>query len=147
MWVVILSNDLVSSQSVLCCDICAFIFLLACTYFGFITAVTHYSTVSHSSDNVTICGNLRNCCIITKRPNYQAESIGFGNAFLECIPVTFDSQFLRNLIYLLSSLVIVKTTSVSSNRPQWTNWPKARYSLYWTTKQEIFSFFTLVEES
>jgi len=70
MWLVILSNDLVSFQSVLCCGIWALIFLLACTYFGFITAVTHYSTVSHSSENVTISGNFRNCCIITKRPNY-----------------------------------------------------------------------------
>lgn len=70
MWVVIPSNDLVSSQSVLSCDNLAFIFVLACTYFGFITAVTHYSMVSHSSDNVNISRNLRSCCIITKRPNY-----------------------------------------------------------------------------
>jgi len=145
MSVVIVSNDLESSQNVLCCDICASIFLLALNYFRFFTAVTHYSTVSHSSDNVTISGNFTNCCVITNTPNYQSNP-----SILE-IHLSSASQSLLSASsceiwsYLLSSLVIVKT-SLSSNRSQRTNWPNARYSLEWTTKQEIFSFSTLEEK-
>ena len=107
MSVGILSNDLESSQDALCCEICEFIFLLACTYFRFITAVTHYRTVSHSSDNVTISGNFTNCCVITNTPNYQVESIGFLNTFVECIPFTCHPVPGKyDLIYLvLSSLL------------------------------------------
>ena len=148
MWVVILSNDLAGSQSVIFCDNWAFVFLLACAYFSFIIAVSHYSMVSHSSDNVTISRTLRNCCVIT-----NIDVIIKSNPSVLEIHRSSASQSLLSAssceiwFYLLSSLVIVKTTSASWNRSQWTNWPKARYPLDCTTKQEIVSFSTVEDES
>jgi len=52
---------------------------------------SHYSMARHSSNNVTVSRNLRNCCVIVNRDGItEVNTSSIGSAVLQCIQVTFN---------------------------------------------------------
>jgi hypothetical protein len=108
MWIVKLSNELISSQNVLCYDNWIFIFLLACAYLGFIITVILYSMVSHSNDNVTISRYLRHCCVINNTDVLSSRIYRFWKYSTRVHPSHFCQPILAkfNRTYSVISLLM-----------------------------------------
>ena len=131
--VILLSKDLEGFQDFLFCDNLAFTVWLTSliSVASSLQSIIAWPHISSSSD-VTIGRNLASCFLSTETESLNSTPSGLEIRVqrLKCIAVTFvddrtwEIRWIVRHIYFISR-VVVKESSASSIRSQWTNWHKA----------------------